>query len=140
MVAYSFQARFAPLIREGLKLQTIRGHRARHARPGERVQLFTGLRTKQASRIVADPVCITVSNCEITFASARISRVVVAGLPVRDLDMFAALDGFEDLGDMTAFWLERHGAKAFSGVLIEWAHPRSAIETLPWLSREAGAA
>lgn len=138
MVAYSFQPRFAPLIREGLKLQTIQGSRARHARPGERLQLFTGLRTRHAMKIVDDPVCVTVSRCDITFASGRIGRIVVAGIPVRDLDMFASLDGFEDRDDMSAFWRERHGAIAFSGVLIEWSHPRSDIETLPWRpAREA---
>ena len=135
MVAYSFQPRFAPLIREGLKLQTIRAPRARHARPGERLQLFTGLRTRHAMKIVPDPICVTVSRCDITFASGRIGRIVVAGIPVRDLDQFAAFDGFEDRTDMSAFWLERHGAAPFSGLLIEWSHPRSAIESLPWVPR-----
>ena len=58
MVAYSFKARFVPLIREGLKTQTIRAQRSRHARPGELIQLFSGMRTHLCEKIVPDPVCI----------------------------------------------------------------------------------
>mgnify|MGYP001202586895 CR=1 FL=1 len=124
MVAYSFQPRFAPLIREGVKRQTVRGYRDRHARPGEYLQLFTGLRTASATKIVEDPVCTEVLPVRIGFASGRIARIEVAGMPVLSLDGFAAADGFESLDDMTAFWLERHGAKDFEGVVIEWAMPR----------------
>lgn len=47
MVAYNFQARFAPLVESGRKTITIRtrGTARRHARPGDRVQLYTGHRT-----------------------------------------------------------------------------------------------
>ncbi len=128
MVAYSFQTRFAPLIRAGLKLQTIRADRERHARPGERLQLFTGMRTAQCLKIVPDPVCTMVLPITISFATARIARIDVGQVPVRDLDMFAALDGFTDQDDMTHFWLERHGARDFSGVVIEWAMPRERRE------------
>lgn len=124
MVAYSFEPRFAPLIRDGVKRQTVRAHRTRHVRPGEYLQLFTGLRTAHARKIVEDPVCTEVLPIRIGFAGARIARIEVAGMPVLSLDGFAAADGFESLADMTAFWLERHGAKEFEGVVIEWALPR----------------
>ena len=127
MVAYNFQPRFVPLIRDGMKLQTIRGDRAafgRHARPGDRLQLYYGQRTKGCIRIVPDPLCTVVLPIRITFASGQIARIVTGGVPVRDLDMFAALDGFEDRADMSAFWLEHHGAAEFNGVVIEWAMPR----------------
>lgn len=58
MVAYSFHRRFVPLIQSGIKRHTIRPHRKRHARPGEAVQLYTGMRTKACQKILAaDPVC-----------------------------------------------------------------------------------
>lgn len=123
MVAYSFQKRFAPLILEGLKTQTIRADRKRHARPGELLQLFTGMRTAHCARIVPDVTCTAVLPISIDWASARISRVAVGAVPVRNLDHFAVLDGFADLDDMTGFWLENHGARTFSGVVIEWARP-----------------
>ena len=124
MVAYSFQRRFVPLIRAGVKLQTIRAERERHARPGERLQLFTGMRTAHCMKIMHDPVCTMVLPCRISFASGRIARIETGQVPVRDLDHFAVLDGFADIDDMTHFWLERHGTKAFQGVVIEWAMPR----------------
>ena len=125
MVAYSFKARFVPLIREGLKTQTIRAERSRHARPGELIQLFSGMRTHLCEKIVPDPVCTVVLPIMISFATARIARVEVGMVPVRDLDAFAISDGFEGLDDMTAFWLENHGARGFDGVVIEWAMPRA---------------
>lgn len=57
MVAYSFQKEFSPLIVDGLKRQTVRGHRRRHARPGEMIQLFSGMRTRHCRKIIPDPVC-----------------------------------------------------------------------------------
>jgi hypothetical protein len=55
MVAYSFQKRFADAVlaglepgpwRPGMKRWTLRHDRRRHARPGEAVQLYTGMRTR----------------------------------------------------------------------------------------------
>ena len=124
MVAYSFQPRFAPLIRAGVKLQTIRAERERHARPGERLQLFTGMRTAHCMKIMHDPVCTMVLPIRIGFATGEITRIEVGRVPVRDLDQFAVLDGFTDIDDMSAFWREHHGVRDFSGGVIEWAMPR----------------
>ncbi len=63
MVAYSFDRRFVPAIVSGAKRQTIRAHRARHARPGETLQLYTGMRTRQCRKIVErDPVCTRIDE------------------------------------------------------------------------------
>lgn len=125
MVAYNFKPRFVPLICEGMKRQTVRRHRARHARPGECLQLFAGLRTAEARRILlVDPVCTEVLPIRISFAAGRIARIEVADVPVLSLDGFAVRDGFEDIADMTDFWVEHHGGRDFEGVVIEWAMPR----------------
>lgn len=123
MVAYSFAPRFEVLIREGMKRQTVRADRNRHARPGERLQLFTGMRTKQCRKIVDDPVCTSVLPIDIRFATGEVSLIRVGTVPILHLDRFAVEDGFEDIADMSAFWREHHGAKDFRGVLIEWAMP-----------------
>jgi hypothetical protein len=47
VVAYSFRQQFRPPILAGTKRQTIRADRKRHARPGEQLQLYTGMRTRQ---------------------------------------------------------------------------------------------
>jgi len=51
MVAYSFKAQFREPILAGTKRQTIRADRKRHARLGEALQLYTGMRTRQCKLI-----------------------------------------------------------------------------------------
>lgn len=123
MVAYSFQKRFIEPIRAGTKRQTIRNERtghARHARPGEPVQLYFGLRTKH-SRLIAAPLCEAVWPVRINLdglVSANDGWVRSGD----DLDAFAVSDGFRDWADMVAFWRKHHpGVIVFSGVLIRWA-------------------
>lgn len=134
MVAYSFKARFAEAIREGWKTQTIRAGRERHARPGEMLQLFTGMRTAQCQKICEDVRCTAVMAIEISFDDeGEIDRILTDGVPVRDLDAFAVLDGFTDSSDMAAFWRKEHGpADIFRGVVIEWAAPRGAAAVDAW--------
>ena len=124
MVAYSFKARFAEDIAEGRKRQTIRAHgKRRHARPGEAIQLYTAMRTKQCRKLLdTDPTCVAVTNirirvprgmapCQITYQGA--TRYVD--------DAFAQSDGFSTAEDFTRFWFATHGPGIFEGVLIEWA-------------------
>lgn len=129
MVAYSFKSRFEVAIREGWKTQTIRRGRARHARPGEMLQLFCGMRTQHCRKIVSDVRCTEVMKVKIAFdADGAIEAIWTDGVRVRDLDAFAVRDGFTDSDDMAAFWAAEHGPMAgteFSGVLIEWAAPRA---------------
>lgn len=131
MVAYSFKRQFASAIREGLKTQTIRGDRDRHARPGEMLQLFTGMRTVHCQKICEDVRCTDVRPIGIRFSAiGEIEGIVVDGTPIADLDAFATKDGFANAADMGAFWREVHGksigqggAVLWTGVLIEWARP-----------------
>lgn len=58
MVALSFMPRFVPAIVAGTKLHTLRWPRhgrSRHARPGELLQLYTGMRTRHCRRIGVVP-------------------------------------------------------------------------------------
>lgn len=132
MVAYSFKSRFAVAIREGWKTQTIRKGRARHARPGEMLQLFTGMRTAHCQRICPDVRCTEVMRIVISFDDeGEIERIATDGVPVRDLDAFAIQDGFIDASDMARFWRSEHGGldgMEFIGVVIEWAAPRAGGE------------
>ncbi len=121
MVAYSFKPRFAPKIAAGDKTQTIRAPRSgrgRHARPGEALQLYTGMRTKACAKI-GDSTCARV---EPALIMPRKGVALDAGkLRARELDEFARADGFEDFEDMSAFWETQHPeAAVFLGVLICW--------------------
>lgn len=130
MVAYSFNKRFAPPIIAGIKLHTIRADRKRHARPGEELQLYVGMRTKHC-RLLARRPCVDVLPIEIILGPCReppYEDTVI--LPDRiiqapaDLDAFGISDGFDGWSDMKSFWRQNHaGVDYFKGVMIRWEAP-----------------
>jgi hypothetical protein len=129
MVAYSFQQRFAGAIRDGRKTQTIRAlGKKRHAREGEMIQLYMGMRSSRYQKIRPDVRCLSVQNIEMGFNHhGDIGWIIVGELTaanvVVDLNAFAKADGFEDVADMSAFWRATHGPlndAPFNGVLIRW--------------------
>lgn len=125
MVAYSFRPRFAPLIESGAKTQTIRAPRRRHALPGERLQLFTGMRTRQCRKLIPDPRCVAVTPILLWPENGRwLGRIpgsLPGGVRFQVDDAFAREDGFSDAADFGQFWAEAHGVAPFSGYLIRWA-------------------
>lgn len=136
MVAYSFQRCFASQIAFGLKCQTVRADRLRHARPGEAIQLYTGMRTRHCRRIRPDVVCQDISRIQIDVASFGIRYIKTdVWITGYDLEEFARADGFDPaqidgateqmesssaLQNMSRFWLENYGEGLFEGVLIRW--------------------
>lgn len=142
MVAYNFQKRFVPHIVSGLKHHTIRPERegrSRHARVGEMAQLYTGLRTKHARKIMADrPVtAVRAIHISVTDVTLRIFLADQKGANRRELSqpevaLFAAKDGFglparEAYRAMLDFWTDTYGTGLFKGVLIEWQPPEPGI-------------
>lgn len=109
MVAYNFKKRFAEAIAMGWKRQTIRGPRKRHARPGEEMQLYTGMRTRHC-RLIRRTTCLSVQHVEITLRwlktpmLADIPLIMIDSAPVTDCDAFARADGFRDIHEMAEFW------------------------------------
>lgn len=127
MVAYSFQRFFCRAIADGRKCQTIRAPRRRHAKPGERLQLYFGMRTKFCRKLIPDPVCVSVVPVRLVFGPDAPIAMEVDGeeLTERQMEVFAQLDGFRDVEEMTHFWWGFHGDPeheqlAFEGVLIRW--------------------
>ncbi len=127
MVAYNFKSSFVDQISARTKRQTVRHQGGkRHARPGERVQLYTGLRTRHARKIIPDPVCIRVAQIVIPVGrayEAKVGRIELDGIPLADDEMeaFAWADGFLSLRHFGRFWLATHGEGLFTGVVIYWA-------------------
>jgi hypothetical protein len=133
MVAYSFNRRFAEPIASGhpatgiVKRQTIRAPRKRHARPGELLQLYQGMRTKHCRRIVADQLCTVVRPVRLWIARGYVQHLDTGeafGIEAM-LDDFARRDGFLHWADLQAFWQAAHPQAAdpdmaFEGVLISW--------------------
>jgi hypothetical protein len=140
MVSYSFKRRFVDPIRAGLgiyepilglqpaivppKRQTIRAiGKRRHARPGETLQLYHAMRTKQCFEI-GEARCTSTKDITIAFSKRPNDSIIsIAGIthyvgPA--LNDFAKLDGFSDWDDMEKFWEDEHGLRNFEGVLIQW--------------------
>lgn len=138
MVAYSFQSQFVDPIEAGTKRQTIRAiGKRRHARPGDALQLYTGMRTRNCRKILAldptcldvQPICIDVSQRTKTTALAFrapvfvIDRITINGVELcalKNLEDFARADGFASLEEMADFWGRTHGPGIFVGALITW--------------------
>lgn len=132
MVAYNFQRQFVPAIQAGKKRQTIRAHRKnnRHARVGERLQLYSGLRTKNCRKLFdKDPICNAVDSVEIYIKEAgQIEQIVLNGthLNSNEIEKFAKADGFMAANGLTArdamgvFFQGYYGIGIFKGNVIRW--------------------
>lgn len=115
MSAYNFKARYVPHIRSGRKRHTIRAEgKRRHARPGERVQLYTGMRTKQCAKIMPDPLCTKVEDIELYEWTVRVAGQI---LFADECEVLAYADGFENFAEMMEFFGPR---LPFKGKLIHW--------------------
>jgi hypothetical protein len=139
MVAYSFQRRFVNPIRVGLGLEqlehfppaagpkrhTIRAPRRRgHAREGQQLQLFFGLRTQHCF-LIARALCIRSSPITLVFEE-KSQGIVAPSLDLpqwgyKSLDAFAVGDGFEDWKALKTYWLVERGVEdKFEGTIIFW--------------------
>lgn len=124
MVAYSCKRQFEGSICSGTKRHTIRGERKRHARKGEILQLYTGMRTRQC-RLIGTARCTDIRPITIIFddTDPRAERVIIAGIRLDDdLDNFARSDGFGSWLELKAFWRANHPriSNQFDGVIISW--------------------
>jgi len=125
VVAYSFKAMFVLPIRAGTKRQTIRATgKRRHARPGDALQLYQGMRTSRCE-LIALAECQGAHSVSMSFgASGKNDHVLIDKKLIRGrrhLDAFAVRDGFVDWADLREFWRVNHrGVTTFRGVLIQW--------------------
>jgi hypothetical protein len=148
MGLYNFKARFAKPIQDGTKRHTIRAPRKGGCedQPGDMMYLYTGLRTRQATKILVDPqVCVRVESIVIrnVVGLRSISEVWVgpfcdsvrdnglrqqlaihypeqSGLSPLDADeceSLAVADGFESFAEMLSFW---EGRLPFYGHIFHW--------------------
>jgi len=120
MVAFNFQKQFVPMIQSGQKRHTIRIDRADgrpHAKKGDMLQLYTGMRTSACEKIIEEdvkcdryePVFITESNFFLNGAQ----------LSMQEIDWLARNDGFANLMHMMS-WLKNTHEFPFKGALIGW--------------------
>lgn len=123
MSAYGFKAQFAAAVSSGKKRQTIRALRkkGRHALPGEAMQLYTGMRTKDCRKLLdPDPVCASVDPISILLCVDGVQVFLnEEQLGPRELTRLALADGFGGPLEFLTFFRETHGLP-FNGVLIKW--------------------
>ena len=123
MVAYSFRPQFVAQVEAGTKTQTVRADRKRHARPGEELQLYTGMRTRQC-RLIRRARCIDVHPITLLFDDDddEAEGIILPGFGFPGgLEGFALSDGFASWAELKAFWRRHHpGIDEFTGRLILW--------------------
>lgn len=134
MPAYNFLARFARAVETGQKTQTIRPDgKRRHVAVGEKIQLYTGMRSKACRKLIdPDPVCTDVLCLEIERLGRRRVRLRFTGQGALDMRAkgidsmsIAQSDGFKDPLELVE-WIEQAYGLPFSGVLIKWHAPATA--------------
>lgn len=135
MALLGYKKRFVKPIQQLLKEWTIRDFRKIPIKPGERLYMYTGLRTKHCKKI-GEAICRWTSQIIIHEDSVCIDNYGDAGEFVsfgndvndyRSLDWFAAKDGFKDWDDLKAFWYQAHGKDCFpyTGEIIKFTKVRA---------------
>lgn len=127
MPALSFQKKFVPLIESGAKRQTIRS-RKHPIKVGDRLFLYTGMRTKSCTKI-AESMCIETQSFELCMYQLGLAPTVTIDgsvITFQQLNDLALADGFKNKYELTNFFVDspkavRNGVfTTFSGQIIKW--------------------
>lgn len=130
MPALNFKERFAEDVEIGVKRQSVRAHRKDgkpHAKVGDMLKLYTGMRTKKC-RLLGEAEVVDIADVRIEPTQMYINGTLLFSAlfsrddPMTD-DEFAQADGFGGFMDMVDFFQEVHGLP-FEGVVIRWGEPR----------------
>jgi hypothetical protein len=114
----NFSGRFADLVAQRIKRQTIRADKHNRYRMGTSLQLYTGLRTKNARKLTKDDP-IVVGNLYVAIRPEYLT-LGAPGTPKIDPDEFACADGFADYADMLEWFQDTYKAREFVGRCIRW--------------------
>tara|TARA_R110002096_G_scaffold172484_10_gene346217 strand:+ start:719 stop:1081 length:363 start_codon:yes stop_codon:yes gene_type:complete len=114
-------AKFADDVTAGRKNFTIRADRKRHARPGEPVQLYTGMRTRSCRKLVdPDPVCEKITPIIIYRVRDDRCLIVLNEITLRthQTNYIVAIDGFKSHKEFMQFHLG--DARSIKKIFIQW--------------------
>jgi len=123
---FSFRKQFADRVASGEKLQTIRGRRkdGRMPKPGDRVLLFSGMRTAYCRRLGESTV---VEAFPVYLDLERGDWLIVVNgtrLDFSESEAFAKLDGFQSACEMIDWFRATYpGESAFNGFCTRWRPP-----------------
>lgn len=120
-----FKDQFAPLVRDGVKLQTIR--KRANCVPGDVLSLrrWTGKPYRSKHEMLTEAVCIAVLKVSIDSCSIELPGELLTVNRLRD--RFAQLDGFYGWADMRDWFKVTHGLP-FDGELIQWDPSPKAVD------------
>lgn len=123
MPLLSYEARFAEMVADGRKRQTIRAYRkdGRDPKPGDMLHHYTGpYRPGERVKIGAS-VCTRVLPFEIEVPKEHGVYWLLDGVVMieDEIGEFAVDDGFTDPADMLR-WMQANGGIAFNGLAIYW--------------------
>lgn len=129
MPALNFRKEFAEDVKHGVKRQSVRAHRKDfrpHARVGDVLSLYTGMRTKGCCFLGRAKVT-RIATIWMDAVSMKLDgKHVQSSLSSRDDpptdNEFAQADGFEGFTEMASWFEDVHGLP-FEGVVIYWGEP-----------------
>lgn len=131
MPALNFQARFAEAVEIGDKTQTIRRPRRdsrAHAKVGDTISLYTGMRSKSCrklgeGRVVRTQQIVLGDDWSVLVDGRRLHAGSCGCAQCEGCDdydnEFAKLDGFDGAVEMFEWFRDTHGLP-FEGMLIRW--------------------
>ena len=106
MPAYNFQKQFARAIKAGFKKHTIRPKRKRPTRIGDKLYLYTGMRTKACEKLL-ETTCIDVIPVEIGKDYIILHDIKRS---LKRSEELAKMDGFKTAQEFFDFFKEKYGA------------------------------
>jgi hypothetical protein len=95
---------FERKILDGVKLFTLRKPSKREYKPGMKLQMAYGVRTKNYRQFAEATVERIERVSMLIMRGIPIFSVLVDGSPVMDMDKFAKDDGFDSLAEFEAYW------------------------------------
>lgn len=118
MPALGFRPQYAALILAGRKDQTIRAPRKVPIKPGDRLHLFTGMRTKNCRKI-GTAVCSEVFHLYLSHHLRTCGTTSTGPFTCEERDALARRDGFANWDELrTVLWNMHPGREAFD--VIRW--------------------
>lgn len=115
MPALNFKKHFAKSVEDGVKTQTIRAARKHPIQTGDRLYLYTGMRTKNCRKL-GEATAKIVREIQISDTSVKIDGQALYSGSVEKL---AHADGFSSISEFKDFFRSNHGFP-FCGQLIHW--------------------
>ncbi len=127
MPQLNFSAQFAQAVADGSKRQTIRAMRKNPIKLDDTLHLYTGLRTKQARRLLPPQQCTAALLIGIRYKALKNSNYQSLEVSLQhkgklrrdEIEEVAKADGFDSVEAFAAWFLPK-GRENFKGQLLKW--------------------